>query len=80
MKQQYRALTILSNLFGLLGWLCMLAAAIVFFTLFSEIQFVALLIALGVAIFGLFLFAFSELIKLFIKIEENTRRHDFSTL
>lgn len=77
---EYKSLNIVSGIFFWVGWLMIAVAIIISMAAFSESGFMAVLIGLGIVIGGIFSIAFSELIKLFIRIEYNTRKDSGFTI
>lgn len=69
----WKALTIVSNIFWGIGWIFIIAAIIVFFMFSGDTILVAIIAVAAGGFLAVISFAASELIKLFISIEENTR-------
>jgi len=76
-QNKYPALRIISGIFKVLGWIIALISVISTFYFLSEedgIQFLAIASILGGGILTLSFLSISEIIKVFIDIEENTRK------
>jgi hypothetical protein len=73
-KPSFKALIMLSNVFYTFGWLLVGVGIIAAVAMYNDLAAMAILIGIGIAFAGLMSLAFGELIKLFLQIEENTRK------
>ena len=71
-----KALNIISGILFWIGWLIIAIAIIVSMASFKEAGLLSILIGLGITLGGILFIAFSELIKLLIRIEYNTRKEN----
>jgi uncharacterized membrane protein len=80
-KNEFKSLLLISNLCYILGWIMVgIAALVILISLVKSSDTLYFLYGIAISIvaafFGLLTLASGELIKLFIKIEENTRKRD----